>query len=218
MGADFDSGSETDGEQRHDVTEAEYDHVLEVATGLFAKHGPATLSLKWVALEAEVSAEQITAEWSTIDALLAAVLVRLSTRFEEAGGDILSADASIGSDVIDAYHRIMARALLDRADFTFPVRDVAQIERWVKVLQDRFGLDEYSARLRLSQTFALEWGWRLFGPHLKTACGLDDEPPDGFIVEIRKLEAQILALPPDRLAPGRASPGEPPAEGPPTGA
>ncbi len=201
MGAEFDSGSERDRELRHGLSEAEIDHVLAVATDLFTKHGPATLSLKWVALEADVSSDRVTAEWSTIDTLLSDVLDRLSIRFEEAGGDILSVDASVGSDVIDAYHRIMARALLDRAEVTSPVRDVAQIERWVKVLQDHFGLDEHDARLRLSQTFALEWGWRLFGPHLKTACGLDDEPADDFLVEIRKLSAQILAMPPEDLDP-----------------
>jgi TetR/AcrR family transcriptional regulator, repressor for neighboring sulfatase len=201
MGADFDSDPVGDRALPHGLSEAQGDHVLAVATVLFAKHGPATLSLKWVALEADVPSDLIATEWPTIEALLAAVLDRLSTQFEEAGGDVMSADASVGSDVIDSYHRIMARALLDRADIESRVRDVAQIERWVKVLQDRFGLDEYGARLRLSQTFALEWGWRLFGPHLKTACGLDDEPEDGFLVEIRKLEAQILAMPPDDLPP-----------------
>ncbi|MGZ4703396.1 MAG: hypothetical protein ACXWCM_00875 [Acidimicrobiales bacterium] len=205
MGAEFDSESERDRELRHGLTEAQIDHVLAVATELFAKHGPATLSLKWVALEADVSSEQVTEEWPTVDVLLAAVLDRLSVRFEEAGGDIMSADASVGSEVIDAYHRIMARALLDRADILSPVRDVAQIERWIKVIQDQFGLDERSARLRLSQAFALEWGWRLFGPHLRTACGLDDEPPGAFLVEIRKLEGQILAMPPDDLPPVEGS-------------
>src|SRR3954468_7570642 len=201
MGADFDSDPDGDRALPHGLSDAEADHVLAVATDLFAQHGPATLSLKWVALEADQHSDRIGEEWPTIEVLLAAVLDRLSTQFEAAGGDVLSSDASVGSEVIDAYHRIMARALLHRADIESPVRDVAQIERWVKVLQDRFGLDEYAARLRLSQTFALEWGWRLFGPHLKTACGLDDEPPDGFLAEIRKLEAQILALPPDELPP-----------------
>ena len=204
MGADFDSDPDGDRALSHGLSEDQGDHVLAVATDLFAEHGPATLSLKWVALEADLPSELVATEWPTIESLLAAVLDRLSTQFEEAGGDVMSADASVGSEIIDAYHRIMARALLDRADITSPVRDVAQIERWVKVLQDRFGLDEYGARLRLSQTFALEWGWRLFGPHLQTACGLDDEPADGFLIEIRKLEAQILAMPPDDLEPGDA--------------
>ena len=204
MGADFDSDPDGGRALSHGLSEDQGDRVLAVATDLFAEHGPATLSLKWVALEADLPSELVATEWPTIESLLAAVLDRLSTQFEEAGGDVMSADASVGSEIIDAYHRIMARALLDRADITSPVRDVAQIERWVKVLQDRFGLDEYGARLRLSQTFALEWGWRLFGPHLQTACGLDGEPADGFLIEIRKLEAQILAMPPDDLEPGDA--------------
>jgi len=165
------------------------------ATDLFTKHGPATLSLKWVALESDIPSRRVAAEWRTIELLLSDVLDRLSATFEAQAGDILDPSVA-GGDVIEAYHHIIARALLDGADVSSLARDYSQVERWVKVFQDRFDLDERTARIRLSQTFALEWGWRLFGPHLRVACGLTDETDGRFIVEIRKLEAQILALPP----------------------
>ena len=193
MGAD--TGREGDGGSPHDIVEAERDRILSVATDLFTKHGPATLSMKWVALEADVPSEQLTAEWPTMQAMLADVLDRLSSTFEAQAGDILSPDVD-ADDVIETFQHIIARALLDDADVSSLARDYSQVERWVKVFQDRFGLDERTARIRLSQTFALEWGWRLFGPHLRVSCGLEDEPDGLFIAEIRRLEAQILNLPP----------------------
>jgi len=188
-----DSGSDGGSEQPLDLSEAERDRVLVVATDLFTKHGPATLSLKWVALESDIPSRRVAAEWRTIELLLSDVLDRLSATFEAQAGDILDPSVA-GGDVIEAYHHIIARALLDGADVSSLARDYSQVERWVKVFQDRFDLDERTARIRLSQTFALEWGWRLFGPHLRVACGLTDETDGRFIVEIRKLEAQILAL------------------------
>jgi hypothetical protein len=195
MGADIEPDPGRGRDRGPELPDARREHVLEVATRLFTRHGPGTVSLKWVALEAEEPADAVGTTWTTVEALLADVLDRLSAMFEAIGGDVLDPDPGVGGEVIDDYHRIMARALLDRFDLQAVPRDSSLVERWVKVFQDHFGLDEHTARVRLSQTFALEWGWRLFGPHLRVACGLADEPEGTLIVEIRKLEAAIMTLP-----------------------
>jgi AcrR family transcriptional regulator len=197
MGADVERSPGSGREQGQELAGPRRDEVLEVATVLFTRHGPATLSLKWVALDAGVPAADVAATWGSVEALLADVLARLSARYEAVGGGIHDPDLTPGGEVIDRYHRIMARALLDRFDVPSVPRDSSLVERWVTVFQDRYGLDERTARVRLSETFALEWGWRLFGPHLQVACGLADEPEERFIAELRKVEAAILAWPGD---------------------
>jgi len=189
----------TNGGLTQALTSAEREQVLAAATELFSKHGPGTVSLKWVALNSHISAELVSGTWPTVNALLDSVLDRLSAQFEElANGALRQLDTVNEAAVIETYERTMARSLLDGVNPASPLRDQARNDQWVQAIQARFGLDEHEARLRLSQTFALEWGWRLFGPHIKAACRLDDEPDAELIGQVRHLEQQILRLPPRR--------------------
>jgi AcrR family transcriptional regulator len=186
------------GDEAAVLTESEQERVLAAATTLFSKHGPRTLSLKWVALGSDVPSELVSARWPTIELLLAAVLARLSAQFEGLTGDSLSPHVVADeNELIDTYHRIIARSLLDDVNPVVPDLDLLRNGRWIKAFQEQFGIDEPAARLRLSQTFALEWGWRLFGPHIKSAAGLGEEPDDSLIAEVRALEMQIIRMPPD---------------------
>ena len=176
----------------------ERERVLAAATVLFARQGPGSTSLKWVAMKAEVFPDLVAERWPTVEVLLDAVLERLSTRFEDLTGGVLSPELTTDeAAVIDVYQRIIARALLDGVNPVSPARNGDRDDRWVKLFETRFGLDEDDARLRLAQTFALEWGWRLFGRHIKSACGLDDRSDVELIDAVRDLEQVIIRLPPD---------------------
>ena len=69
------------------------------------------------------------------------------------------------------------------------------LDRLVKVGMD-LGVDERTARYRVCQFYVLEWGWRLFGPHLLVACGLADEPEGRPLDELRVVERSLANLPP----------------------
>jgi len=186
------------------LTEDERERVLVASTKLLTNHGPATVTIKWVALASGVPAERVALEWPTVDALLGTVLDRLSGQVEELVGAQLSPDeVRFESYVIDTYEHIIARALLDDVNPATLLSDFSQVERWVVIYQERFGLDERTARYRLCQSFALEWGWRLFGPHLKVISGLPDEPSERFLAELRRLEVQMISLPAIEPPPGR---------------
>jgi hypothetical protein len=197
----------------------EQERVLDASTNLFSEHGPATLTLKWVSLASGVGVDRITAQWPSIELLLAAVLDRLTVRFGQAevgvGLDARATTATTATtaaattatapatgdpidqnEVIDRFQTIIARALLDRVNAANLLDDFSLVDRWATMFQEQFDLDDRTTRYRLGQTFALEWGWRLFGPYLRVACGLPDEPEDRFLTELRKLERQILELPP----------------------
>jgi len=179
------------------LSDDERERALAAATELLVHQGPSTVTLKWVAMNAEVSADRVAATWPTVAAVLDAVLERLSTRYEDLTGGVLAAElAADEAAVIDAYQRTIARALLDEVNPTSPERDRGRNDRWVKLFQAQFGLDDQSARLRLAQTFALEWGWRLFGPHIKMACGLGHQSDAELIDGVRDLEQLIIRLPP----------------------
>jgi hypothetical protein len=183
---------------------AEQERVLDAATKLFREHGPATLTLKWVALASGEGVDRITAQWPSVELLLAAVLDRLTVRFDQAeidAGATASADAPRAgaapgqNEVIDNFQTIIARGLLDGVNAANLLDDFSLVDRWATMFQEQFDLDDRTTRYRLAQTFALEWGWRLFGPYLRVACGLPDEPEEIFLTELRKLERQILELP-----------------------
>jgi hypothetical protein len=83
----------------------EQGRALAAATKLLAKHGPSTVSLKWVAMSAEVPPDRVTQACPTVEVLLDAVLDRLSVQFEELTGGVLglglSADEAAGRCCIE---------------------------------------------------------------------------------------------------------------------
>ena len=77
----------------------------------------------------------------------------------------------------DRHMRVMARALLDG----YPVGQLQSHFPNVALLVDqvvpRFG-DEQEGRLAAANAVALQLGWRLFEPFLRSATGLDDVSKD----------------------------------------
>ena len=172
--------------------------IIEAAATNFARQGPGSVTIKWVCLEANVTPEQVFARWADVNAILGAVLDYLADQIERVALAPITDEAMALEriDVVDRYQQIVARALLDGINpatlqSRFPLID----QLVVRGMAER-GLDERSARYRISQIYALEWGWRLFGPHLMEACGLTDEPTDVAWTELWSLEGAITYFPP----------------------
>jgi AcrR family transcriptional regulator len=173
--------------------------VLDAATELLAREGPARTTLKWVAREADADPAAVADRWPTVEDLLGAVLDDLAVKSERLVSDDLrkivrDEDADLASAIQNVNH-IVARSLLDGVNPAtiqprFPISD-----RLVKTLLEG-GMDERTARQRVLECFALEWGWWLFGPHLAVACGLGDVPIDELRADIRRIERRLIIEPP----------------------
>ncbi|MET0901355.1 MAG: helix-turn-helix domain-containing protein [Mycobacterium sp.] len=148
--------------------------VLTHAADLFAERGPAATSLRDIADRSGVNAGLIFRHIGNKEAVVAAVLDYLAQ-------DLVSArDAGTSRDVIEARAerswKVIARALLDGFDVGRLQHRFPNIEQLIAAGRDEHG-DEYAARLATADALALQLGWRLFGPFLKVATGLDDATP-----------------------------------------
>lgn len=148
--------------------------VLAHAADLFAERGPAATSLRDIAERSGVNAGLIFRHIGNKEAIVASVLDYLAE-------ELMSArDANESRDVIEASGernwKVIARSLLDGFDVgqlqhRFPI-----VEQLVAAAREDHD-DEYAARVATADALALQLGWRLFGPFLKAATGLDDEKP-----------------------------------------
>lgn len=148
--------------------------VLPHAADLFAERGPAATSLRDIADRSGVNAGLIFRHIGTKEAVVASVLEYLAE-------DLLSArDAGASREVVEARAerswKVIARALLDGFDVGQLQHRFPNIEQILAVAHEHHG-DEYAARVATADALALQLGWRLFGPFLRAATGLDDEEP-----------------------------------------
>ena len=177
------------------------ERILAAAARVLAIEGPARTTLKWVAREAGVTTEDVAARWPTVSDLLGAVLDELSARIEvEAPNPKLPEEAPPALDphligLVAQFSEIVARSLLDGFNPAELQSQFPMLDRLVKFGMD-LGVDERTARYRVCQFYVLEWGWRLFGPHLLVACGLTDEPDGRPLEELRVVERSLAQLPP----------------------
>jgi AcrR family transcriptional regulator len=93
--------------------------------------------------------------------------------------DLVTArDAGASREEVDARAerswKVIARALLDGFDVGQLQQRFPNVEQLVAAARDQHD-DEHAARVATADALALELGWRLFGPFLKAATGLDDE-------------------------------------------
>ncbi len=185
-----------------ELDDATVERVLAAATRVLALEGPARTTLKWVAREAGVSTEVVAARWPTVSDLLGSVLDELAARIE-GEAPTLPVDQPAQPATIDPhligligqFTDIVARSLLDGFNPAELQSQFPMLDRLVKFGMD-LGVDERTARYRVCQFYVLEWGWRLFGPHLLVACGLADEPDGRPTAELRVVERSLANLPP----------------------
>jgi AcrR family transcriptional regulator len=174
------------------------ERVLIAATRLFARQGPPSVTLRWVAKASETPVEALSAEWPTVELLLTDVLKRLAGQL---GGLVDGLQARVEllgeGQTVDLYQQIVARSLLDGLNPALLLDEFPNRDEWLAILRQRHGIDDRTARHRLCQIVALAWGWRLFGPHLKVASGLADEPDENFTAYLHAVVAQIATMPLD---------------------
>ena len=145
--------------------------ILDAATELFAERGPAATSIRDIAARSKVNHGLVFRHFGTKDRLVGAVLDHLGTDLT----DLLrsGAPADVVDRALDRQMRVMARTVLDgypagQLQKRFP--NVAGLLDAVRPRHDT----EIGARLAVANALALQFGWRLFAPILRSATGLDE--------------------------------------------
>ncbi|MEB3983043.1 helix-turn-helix domain containing protein [Mycobacterium sp. 663a-19] len=163
--------------------------ILEAATELFAERGPEATSIRDIAARSRVNHGLVFRHFGSKENLVAAVLDRLGENLSERlrSGETLD----VLDDVLDRQMRVMARTLLDgypaaQLQKRFP--NIAALLDWVRPLHD----DDTGARLAVANALALQFGWRLFAPILRSATGLDDMPEPELRAAVRAEVARIV--------------------------
>jgi len=160
--------------------------ILAAATDLFAERGPAATSIRDIAARSQVNHGLVFRHFGTKDHLVGAVLDHLGASLTE----LLSSDAPADAidRALDRQIRVMARTVLDgypagQLQKRFP--NIAVVLDGVRPLHD----NETDARLAVANALALQFGWRLFAPILRSATGIE-ELTDG---ELRQVVAGEVA-------------------------
>ncbi len=144
--------------------------VLAHAADLFAERGPAATSLRDIAARSGVNQGLIFRYVGNKDQIVGAVLDYLAQELEATRDAAI--EPSTRDAMIDRQWKVLARSVLDGFD---PGR-LQQRFPHVAMLVERYRDDHRSdveARIAVAHTVALGLGWRLFGPFLRAAAGLD---------------------------------------------
>ena len=147
--------------------------VLTHAADLFAERGPAATSLRDVAARSGVNQGLIFRHLGNKDQLVGAVLDHLAQELESARE--AEVDASTMEAMVERQWKVLARTVLDGFD---PGELQARFPN-VSALVDNFRhchASEADTRLAVAHSVALGLGWRLFGPFIRAAAGLEDVP------------------------------------------
>lgn len=144
--------------------------ILEAATDLFAERGPAATSIRDIAARSNVNHGLVFRHFGTKEQLVGAVLDNLGANLSAQLGT--DAPPEVLQRALDRQMRVMARTVLDgypagQLQQHFP--NIAALLDGVIPLHD----DEVSARLAVANALALQFGWRLFAPILRSATGLE---------------------------------------------
>lgn len=145
--------------------------ILDAATDLFAERGPAATSIRDIASRSKVNHGLVFRHFGTKEQLVGAVLDHLGANLT----DLLrsNAQADVLERALDRQMRVMARTLLDgypaaHLQQRFP--NITTLLDSVRPLHD----NDTSARLAVANALALQFGWRLFAPILRSATGIEE--------------------------------------------
>jgi len=145
--------------------------ILTAAADLFAERGPAATSIRDIAARSNVNHGLVFRHFGTKEQLVGAVLDHLgmtTTTLLQTGSPAAEVERAF-----DRHMRVMARTLLDgypagQLQTRFP--GVSQLLDQVRPRHD----SDRSARLAVANAVALQLGWRLFEPFLRSAAGIDE--------------------------------------------
>ncbi|OBH44639.1 TetR/AcrR family transcriptional regulator [Mycobacterium mantenii] len=167
--------------------------ILEAATDLFAERGPAATSIRDIAARSNVNHGLVFRHFGTKEQLVGAVLDHLGANLSM----LLGTDTppAVLEKSLDRQMRVMARTVLDgypagQLQKRFP--NIATLLDGVRPLYD----DDVKARLAVANALALQFGWRLFAPILRSATGIE-ELTDAEIRQATGAEVQRILGPAD---------------------
>jgi AcrR family transcriptional regulator len=163
--------------------------ILQAATDLFAERGPAATSIRDIAARSKVNHGLVFRHFGTKDQVVGAVLDNLGTTLTallDSGAPADEVDRAL-----DLQMRVMARTLLDgypaaQLQKRFP--NIATLIGWVRPVHG----DDLTARIAVANGLALQFGWRLFAPILRSATGLDELTDDEIREVVRTEVGRIL--------------------------
>jgi AcrR family transcriptional regulator len=151
--------------------------IMDAATELFAERGPAATSIRDIAARSKVNHGLVFRHFGTKDQLVGAVLDHLGATTTA----LLQSDPTPeeAERALDRHLRVMARTLLDgypagKLQSRFP--GASQMYDDIRPMHGPGPDGDLSARLAVANAFALQFGWRLFAPFLRSAVGIDDLP------------------------------------------
>jgi AcrR family transcriptional regulator len=146
--------------------------VLDAAADLFAQRGPSATSIRDIAARSRVNHGLVYRHFGTKERLVGAVLEYLGAGLMALMSD--GASAAEMEHATDRHIRVLARALLDG----YPVGQLQtrypNMAALLQKVRPGYGDDDRAARLAVANAVALQLGWRLFEPFLRSSTGLDD--------------------------------------------
>lgn len=162
--------------------------ILEAAADLFAERGPAATSIRDIAARSNVNHGLVFRHFGAKERLIGSVLDHLGATTTA----LLQADPSPeeAERAMDRHIRVMARTLLDgypagELQSQFP--GASQLLEYVRAIRD----DDRSARLAVANALALQLGWQLFAPFVRSAAGIegltDTEQRDALNAELVRI-------------------------------
>ena len=160
--------------------------VLEAATRLFVGRGPATISLRDIAEEANVNLGLLHRHFGSKSELISAAVAQLVEGFGPSTGDVFASPEmpdelaqllTAPPEAYGAYVRMLAWLLLDGTERATLDESHPAIARLVQRLGTD-GLDEEDARCVGAAVAAFALGWLLYAPFLRAAAQLDDVAPE----------------------------------------
>ena len=164
--------------------------ILEASADLFAQRGPAATSIRDIAIRAKVNHGLIHRHFGAKERLVGAVLDHLGSDLNALVSDGASAEAIEAAT--DRHTRVMARALLDG----YPVGQLQTRFPNIALLLEKvlptYGADDRAGRLAVANAVALQLGWRMFEPFLRSAVGLDEMTEDEMRAAVGVTAARIL--------------------------
>jgi TetR/AcrR family transcriptional regulator, repressor for neighboring sulfatase len=189
---------------RDEVVEA----LLDAANRLFAAKGPADVSLRAIAREANVNHGMVHRHFGTRDDLVDRLLERMAanwTAFAQSADDFTAAvEPMLGQDdsaesSAGAWLRLLAWSLLTEAPAASGAvqRRYATLDLLPAMLTDR---EPDDAAATTAAALALVYGWRFFHPYIRSTLHLEDVDFATLQEAIRDNLRKIIA--PERRRPG----------------
>jgi TetR/AcrR family transcriptional regulator, repressor for neighboring sulfatase len=164
--------------------------VLAAAAELFAEKGPAATSVRDIAARSGVNHGLVYRHFGAKEELVAAVLDHLSDEVAATTGTGAGGGSALDA-AVERHWRVIAWAILDG----YPVGRLQRRFPYVSQLIDRarpHHPDDVAARLAAGNAVALELGWRLFEPFVRSATGTRDVPPLQLRESIKAAVTEML--------------------------